>query len=219
MSVEFNHQDYTTGKQILMFPDHYVGLAHTFSKQDSIAVQENGRYIVKAGTIYPANNNTALGVVMNDYDVTNGDISGTLIVHGFIKTAKLPAVPTSQAKAALKQITFFPLSTITVALKGTGVTVSAGEAQDVIHRIPVQLDGGSFRPEAATKTNWTITGESTTKVSVDSIEISPDGNTATFVTKNSASAEAGSVTVVPLAAATSTGDVPAQALTIATVSA
>lgn len=218
MSVEFNHKDYTTGKQILMFPDHYVGLAHTFNKQDSAAVQEDGRYIVKAGTIYPANDNTALGVVMNDYDVTNGDISGTLIVHGFIKTAKIPAVPTAQAKAALKQITFFPLAAITVTLKGTGVSVTAGEALGTTHRISVGIEGASFRPAATTKTNWTITGESDSKVSIDSIEISADGNIVTFVTKNSAAAAAGSVTVVPKAAATSTGDVPTQALTIVTVS-
>ena len=98
MSVEFNHTDFTTGKNILVFPDHYVCKAHTFLKNDAAATTVNGRKIIKAGTIYPANDATAIGVVWADYDVTDGDVTGALIIHGFVKKAALPVAPAGTVK-------------------------------------------------------------------------------------------------------------------------
>ena len=109
MAIEYTSQDYTTGKQILVFPDHYVCVARTFNKGDAAATTTaEGRKVIKAGTIYPANDATAIGVVFNDIDVTNGDCAGALLIHGFVKTAALPAAPASAAKTALKQIEFMP---------------------------------------------------------------------------------------------------------------
>ena len=108
MAVEYKSQSYDTGKQILVFPYHYVSVAHTFLKDDAAATTVGGRKIIKAGTIYPANGATAKGVVWADYDVTDGDVTGALIIHGFVKTAALPAEPTSEAKAALPMVAFLP---------------------------------------------------------------------------------------------------------------
>lgn len=106
MSVVHKTQDYITGKQILAFPDHYVCIAHTFLKGDAAAITEDGRKVVKAGTIYPANDATAIGVVFNDMDVTDGDMTGAILIHGFVKTSALPVEPAEAAKTALKQVTF-----------------------------------------------------------------------------------------------------------------
>ena len=108
MSVEFNQQSYVTGKQILVFPDHYVSVAQTFTKDDAAAVDVDGKKIIKAGTIYPTNDAKAIGVVWADYDVTKGDVTGALVVHGFLKTSALPAEPTAEAKAALPMVAFMP---------------------------------------------------------------------------------------------------------------
>lgn len=108
MAVEYNSQTYNTGKQILVFPDHYVSVAHTFLKGDAAAVNVDGRKVIKAGTIYPANDETAKGVVWADYDVTNGDVTGALIIHGFVKTAALPTEPATAAKTALPMVAFMP---------------------------------------------------------------------------------------------------------------
>ena len=108
MSVKHTQQSYVTGKQILVFPDHYVSVAHTFMKDDAAATTVDGRKVIKAGTIYPANDATAKGVVWADYDVTDGDVTGALIIHGFIKTAALPAAPASAAKTALPMVAFLP---------------------------------------------------------------------------------------------------------------
>ncbi len=108
MAVEYKHQDYTTGKQILVFPDHYVGVAHTFNQNDAAAVTVDGRKIIRAGTIYPTNDATAIGVVFSDTDVTDGDCNGTIIIHGFIKKAALPVAPAAEAITALNMIKFMP---------------------------------------------------------------------------------------------------------------
>lgn len=215
--VEYKSQDYTTAKQILVFPDHYVAVAHTFLRNDATAVVVDGRSIIKAGTIYPANGATAMGVVFNDIDITDGDKAGALIIHGFVKTAALPAVPASAAVGALKGVQFLPITPATVSLTVTPLAIAVGEAADTTHSVKVAISGAHFRPEAATLTNWTIAGASTTKVGVDSIVVSADGSYITVNTKNTAEAVAGSLTIVPLAAATSTGAVPAAAVTIATV--
>lgn len=108
MSVEHKNETFVTGKQILVFPDHYVSVAHTFLKDDAAAVSVDGRKVIKAGTIYPANDATAKGVVWTDYDVTNGDVTGALVIHGFVKTAALPAAPADAAKTALPMVAFLP---------------------------------------------------------------------------------------------------------------
>ena len=103
-------------KQILAIPDHYValGFKHSRAIQGStgLATLVDGRYVVKAGTVYPANDATAIGLILNDYDVTDGDAMMAVVIHGFIKVAALPEVPSAAAIAAMKQITFNPLISI-----------------------------------------------------------------------------------------------------------
>lgn len=97
-------------KQILAIPDHYVALAQMHlqasSEEAGLAVLENGRYIVKAGTIYPSNDADAEGVILNDYDVTDGDAHMAVVYHGFVKQEALPEEPTALAVTALPMIKF-----------------------------------------------------------------------------------------------------------------
>lgn len=108
MAVEYKSESYVTGKHFLVFPDHYVSVAHTFFKDDAAAVVVDGRKIIKAGTLYPANDATVKGIVWADYDVTDGDRTGALLIHGFVKTVALPAEPSDEAKAALPMVEFLP---------------------------------------------------------------------------------------------------------------
>lgn len=110
MAIAFNQHSYMSGKGILAIPDHYVAIAQTIAKGSPLAATVGSKKIVKAGTIYPSNDNKAIGVIMNDYDVTDGDAVVAVIIHGFIQTSKLPAPPEAAAKTALKQITFLPIT-------------------------------------------------------------------------------------------------------------
>ena len=207
-------------KQILAIPDHYVALGFKHAKADAgtpgLATLVDGRYVVKAGTIYPANDASAIGVVLNDYDVTDGDAMMAIVIHGFIKVAALPAIPSANAISALKQITFNPLISIGLALTGTKATIAVGATADP-DPVVFKLANATFRDGAETLANWTIAGESGTKVGVTEIKVAADGQTVTFTLDQTAAAVAGSVTVLPDAEIISTGKTLAAAVAIATV--
>lgn len=97
--MKFTSKAVTAPKEIL-YNDHFVGDTYNCS---AIATNEKG--IVPAGTIVPANDATAEGVLL--YDVKPEDNpNGTIVIHGFIKKSVLPAVPSEAAMTALKQIAF-----------------------------------------------------------------------------------------------------------------
>ena len=81
---------YTNSKEILKVADHHVAIKKTFKMNDAAAATVEGRKIIKAGTVYPKNDATAIGMVLYDVDVTEGDADGALLVHGFVDKDKLP---------------------------------------------------------------------------------------------------------------------------------
>lgn len=71
-----------------------------------VAANANGRKIVPTGTILPANDATAQGILLSDVDVTHGPQAGALIVEAYVIAERLPVAPVEAAKAALKEIKF-----------------------------------------------------------------------------------------------------------------
>lgn len=106
--MKFTTKEYDSAKHILAIPDHYVAIARTAAKATTVGgmvVSENGRFIIKAGTVYPANDETAIGLVLQDYDVTDSDASMAIVIHGFVREDRLPAALSTTAKPVLPQIT------------------------------------------------------------------------------------------------------------------
>lgn len=128
---KFVVNNYGNNKEILRFADHYVTVPVTVSDEGVSLV--NGKKIVKAGTIVGGKSKKVLdnpqevvvakniqgaltgaagagvdaeGVLLNDVDVTYGPNAGALLIHGFVKTSKLPEQPTEDAKKALLQVVF-----------------------------------------------------------------------------------------------------------------
>lgn len=167
--MTFKRKDYGTSKQILMFPDHYVAMAQFFSKNSALAVDVDGRKIIKAGTFYPSNDSKAVGVVFNDYDVTDGDANGAVILHGFIAVDKLPEAPTAEAIAALNNITFLPV-------KKTVIEADASNFNVGNQKLTVKLNGTDFSSGVTTTSNWTLTAGSTA-LTISSVQ-KVDANTA-----------------------------------------
>lgn len=64
------------------------------------AVTENGRKIVKAGSIFATPN---AGILFNDVDITDGDRIGSLMIRGSYIDAKLPATAAAKAEDFAKQ--------------------------------------------------------------------------------------------------------------------
>lgn len=50
----------------------------------------NGAKYVKMGTVYPANDATAEGIVYEDVDVTTGDMPGSVVLKGVVYEDRLP---------------------------------------------------------------------------------------------------------------------------------
>lgn len=71
----------------ILFNDHYVAIPY-----DCSAINANSNGIIPAGTLIPANDATAIGVLLWDV-VKADDPNGTVVIHGFIKKSKMPAEP------------------------------------------------------------------------------------------------------------------------------
>lgn len=97
--MEFKRTSIAAGKLILV-NDHYVAVPYDCSE---ITANEDG--IIPAGTIIPANDATAIGVLLSDVKKAENP-NGTIVIHGFIAEDKLPAAPGEGAKTALNMIKF-----------------------------------------------------------------------------------------------------------------
>jgi len=60
--------------------------------------------VLPAGSIYPANDATAIGITINDVDVSNGSQPVGVIVEGYILKERLPVAPANDAAEAMKEI-------------------------------------------------------------------------------------------------------------------
>ena len=91
----------TVGTKEILANDHYVAIPYDCSALTSLATNN----VIPAGTIIPANDATAVGVLLSDVEL-NKNPNGTIVIHGFIDSAKLPKAPDSAAKTALNMIRF-----------------------------------------------------------------------------------------------------------------
>lgn len=109
MTMKYKTIAYDSAKHILAMPDHYVSIARKAPKATAaggMVAKEGDRFIIKAGTIYPSNDDKAIGVVLQDYDVTESDVSMAIVLHGFIREDRLPTPPSAVALKNLRMIYF-----------------------------------------------------------------------------------------------------------------
>lgn len=69
--------------------------------QEGAKTTDNGGKYVPAGTVYPANDNTAEGFVYEDTDVTSGDMPCSVVLRGTVYEDRLPVTLATTAKTAL----------------------------------------------------------------------------------------------------------------------
>ena len=60
-----------------------------------------GGKVVKMGTVYPANDNTAIGIVYEDVDVTTGDMPGSVVTKGEVYEDRLPEAVDTYSSATV----------------------------------------------------------------------------------------------------------------------
>ncbi len=103
-------------------------VSYTFSKDSELAVTEENKKVLKAGTIYPANDATAKGVLLHDVilEDENGNAKnniGALIVAGHLYSDKLPVAPASTAITALAGHGLYFETEPTTVVPGDGTIV------------------------------------------------------------------------------------------------
>ena len=76
----------------------------TIAANHAQKVTRNGRTIVPAGAVIPANGSTAVGILYEDIDVTDGAAAGSIVTKGVIYGDRLPATLDSDAATALTGI-------------------------------------------------------------------------------------------------------------------
>ena len=82
--------------------DHYT--SQTCTVTTAMGTTVDGRKIVKAGTVFPANNATAKGLIIADVDVTDGPAPAAYIDHGLVYSNRLPVAIDALALPVLKGI-------------------------------------------------------------------------------------------------------------------
>ena len=85
------------GTKEILANDHYVAIPY-----DCSAIEANEDGIIPAGTIIPANDATAIGVLLWDVK-KEGNPNGTIVIHGFIKKSKLPVAPAETVNIPMVQ--------------------------------------------------------------------------------------------------------------------
>lgn len=105
MSSYFHKE--TTDEKI-NFIDSEVGLVLKTAQIDNtnIEADEYGYKIVKAGIVYPANDNTAIGIVFEDVDVTYGSKAGSILVAGRVIKDRLTVSDTAVTALSKSGIVF-----------------------------------------------------------------------------------------------------------------
>jgi len=88
----------------LVDDEQCLRLSTTISANHAQKVTRNERVIVPAGAVIPANGSTAVGILYEDIDVTNGDAFGSIVTKGTIYGDRLPAALDSDAATALTGI-------------------------------------------------------------------------------------------------------------------
>ena len=121
-------ESYNNVKQILFNVEHQVSVPVMVDASVVASEDPTGKKIAKAGTPLTgsldarttpftaasagssSDASNAVGVLLHDVDVTAGDENGTLLIFGFVNTARLDETTktmiTEYVKAALPMITF-----------------------------------------------------------------------------------------------------------------
>lgn len=94
-------KDYGKAEEINFLASSKVVSATYQISNAGVVANAQGRKIVSAGTVYPKNDATAIGIVYTDTDVTEGPQPGAVLIEAWILEARLPVVPSAEAKTAL----------------------------------------------------------------------------------------------------------------------
>lgn len=128
---------------------------------DTLGVDDGyGHKIVSAGTVFPSNDGSAIGILFQDVDVTWGTHEGPVMQAGYVLKERLNVE--SAAQTALKNIVFVDAPEVT---RGYTVTYEKDDGTGTPPVDPNEYSEGSYAPVSTeyplTKASNTQTGWAT----------------------------------------------------------
>ncbi|WP_200411298.1 hypothetical protein [Virgibacillus salexigens] len=81
-------------------------ISRTRTAKKAMGTSEGTRTVLKAGKVFPANDETAEGILLHDIDLTHGDQPAGIMVEGYVYESRLPEKVSAEAKTAMKEIKF-----------------------------------------------------------------------------------------------------------------
>ncbi|MFT8728634.1 MAG: hypothetical protein ABF755_01045 [Oenococcus oeni] len=98
--VEVNQLNFLASQKVVSFTQTID------STNYNVKTDELGHKVIPAGTVFPTNDDKAIGVTYNEADVTNGPQPVAVIQEGWLLGQRLPVVPTAAAITAMSTIHF-----------------------------------------------------------------------------------------------------------------
>lgn len=105
----YHETQYTNKGSVLAHPTGYSAYPQTVAATDAAVATVDGAKVLLSGTVYPKNDATAKGVVLQDYAFANGDatVQAAIVYAGDVKASALKAPLAAEAKAVLPGIHVF----------------------------------------------------------------------------------------------------------------
>lgn len=124
-------------------------LTHEADATDNRAVTAGGGKYIPMGTIYPTNDDDAIGIIYEDVDVSGGNMPCSVVTRGVVYEDRLPEDLDSDAKTALEGLGF-------VFIESSGAVVRPDDGRGELDELTVTSAAGT----ASGDTKITVTGHS-----------------------------------------------------------
>lgn len=149
------------------FLDSEVGLVmKTYQIPSTMGVDdEYGNKIVAAGTVFPSNDGSAVGIVFTDVDVTHGDHEGSVMIAGRVLKTRLDIESSAESPLKAAGIVFVDAPEVTRGYVVTYVKDDATSGQDQLPVDTNEYQEGSYAPVSTdyplakasnTQTGWAL---------------------------------------------------------------
>ena len=159
------------------FLESEVGLVlKTYQIPDTMGTEdEYGNKIVSAGTVFPSNDGSAVGIVFDDVDVTQGDHEGSVMLAGRVLKDRLNVQSAAETPLKASGIVFVDAPEVT---RGYTVTYDQDDGTGTPPVDPNEYSEGSYAPVSTeypltkasnTQTGWATSsgGPAVTSVKMD----------------------------------------------------
>lgn len=148
-----------SGVEVFAMTEGLATVSYNVERQSSLATLDNGRYIIKAGTPIPSNDASCVGLVFENWDVTDEGGPIPVAIGGYVKESALPVEIAAAAKAALKNIVFINEDTFVsadISMEVAPQTNAEGYVGGNDITVQVTLTGGVFEDAATNPMSWDL---------------------------------------------------------------